>query len=334
MMTRPALGALLAMLVLSFATAPSRAADGEEDRSFQGNDLFGRPMYTVGSNPVNVGDTDTLLRAVAEARAAYEADPSIDNTTWYGRLLAYQGLHREAIAVYSAGLKRHPRSAKLLRHRAHRYFNLREFDKSIEDGLRAAELYRGKPLERERLGPDYFPGTPDVVQFYLYYHLGHAYFAKNDYAAAADWFGKARQVGLGTEDPPGYTAGVYWQYLSLARDHRYDDARALLDGYTLTLHDLRDNIEANYYFDGIQLFKGLRDPATYHSAEDSGKAFSTADGMSAGTAYSLANYWLIRGELGRAKEALRIAAGVQTWSYFARVQAEADWLALFPGETP
>ena len=112
------------------------------------------------------------------------------------------------------------------------------------------------------------------------------------------------------------------------------DARALLEDFRLTLYDLRENIEANYYFDGIQLFKGLRDPATYHSAEDSGKAFSTADGMSAGTAYSLANYWLIRGELAKAREPLRIAAGVQTWSYFARVQAEADWLALFEGETP
>ena len=38
--------------------------------------------------------------------------------------------------------------------------------------------------------------------------------------------------------------------------------------------------------------------------------------------------------LGDTGQILRIAAGVQTWSYFARVQAEADWLALFPGETP
>lgn len=332
MTTRTMFGALLAALALSLGPHPATAQ--EQTRSLQGNDLFGRPMYTVGSNPVNVAATDTLLRAVAEAKAAYQADPSIDNTTWYGRLLAYQGLHREAIEVYSAGLERHPRSAKLLRHRAHRHFNLRQFDESIEDGLRAAELYRGKPLERERLGPDYFPSTPDVVQFYLYYHLGHAYFARQDYAAAAEWFGRSRQVGLGSDDLPGYTAGVYWQYLSLARGQRYDDARALLSDYTLTLYDLRDNIEANYYFDGIQLFKDLRDPETYYSTEDSGKAFSTSDAISAGTAYSLANYWLVRGELAKAKEFLRIATGVETWSFFARVQAEADWRALFEGETP
>jgi tetratricopeptide (TPR) repeat protein len=332
MTTRFILGALLAALVLPFGPAPAHAQ--EQARVLQGKDLFGRPMYTVGSNPVNVAATDTLLRAVAEAKAAYEADPSIDNATWYGRLLGYQGLAREAIEVYTAGLKRHPGSAKLLRHRAHRYFNLREFDRSIADGLRSVELYRGKPLERERLGPDYFPSTPDVVQFYLYYHLGHAYFAKKDFEQAATWFGKAREVGDATHDAASTTAGVYWQYLSLARGLRNDEARALLDDYDLTLVDLRDNIEANYYFDGIQLFRDLRDPETYHQAEDSGKAFSTADAMSSGTAYSLANYWLLRGERAKAREFLRIATQVETWSFFARVQAEADWVALFGPQAP
>lgn len=326
------LRALLAALTLCFASFSASAQD--DSRFLQGNDLFGQPMYTRGSNPMNVAGTGTLQRAVAEAKAAYEASPTIDNVTWYGRLLGYQGLAREAIAVYSAGLKRHPDSAKLLRHRAHRYFNLREFDKSIVDGLRSAELYRNQPLERERLGPDYFPSTPDVVQFYLYYHLGHAYFAKHDYAKAAEWFGKSREVGLGTSDAPSITAGVYWQYMSLARSQRYDEANALLAGYTLTLVDLKDNIEANYYFDGIQLYKDLRDPETYYSTLDSGKAFSTSDAISAGTAYSLANYWLVRGELAKAKEFLRIATKVDTWSFFARVQAEADWIALFGNEKP
>lgn len=332
MTSKTVFGALLAALVLSAACNPASAQD--DVRYPQGNDLFGRPMYTTSTNPMNVTSDDALQRAVTEAKAAYDTAPTIDNVTWYGRLLGYQGLARDAVAVYSAGLRRHPDSAKLLRHRAHRYFNLREFDRSIEDGLRAAELYSGRPLERERLGPAYFPSTADVVQFYLYYHLGHAYFAKHEYAQAADWFGKAREVATGTGDASSITAGVYWQYMSLARNQRYDAANALLDDYRLTLVDLKDNIEANYYFDGIQLYKDLRDPATYYSTLDSGKAFSTSDAISAGTAYSLANYWLVRGETAKAKEFLRIAATVDTWSFFARVQAEADWIALFGSETP
>jgi tetratricopeptide (TPR) repeat protein len=326
------MGALVAALGLAF-TSPSTSAR-DTGMSLQGNDMFGQPMYTRGSNPVNLGPTETLQRAVDEARAAYAADPSIDNTTWYGRVLAYQGLHREAVEVYTAGLKRHPRSGKLLRHRAHRYANLREFDRSIEDGLRAVELYRGKPLERERLGPDYFPSTPDVVQFYLYYHLGHAYFAKKDFPAAATWFSRSREVSLGVEDLPIHGAAVYWQYLALARDQRFDEARALLADYPVTMYDLRDNPESNYYFEGVQLFRGMRDPATYLSSQDTGKPFSTSDGVEAGTAYTLANHWLIRGEIEKAKPLLRKAIAVDTWSFFARVQAEADWVALFGNEKP
>ncbi|MEP6906663.1 MAG: hypothetical protein ABI858_01590 [Pseudoxanthomonas sp.] len=306
----------------------------EPIKVLQGKSLFGEPMYTVGSNPVNVAPTEKLLRASAEAKAAYENNPTIDTATWYGRVLSYQGLMREAIVVYTAGLKRYPNSAKLLRHRAHRYFNLREFDKSIEDGLRSAALFEGRPLEREKLGPDYFPSSADVVQFYLYYHLGHAYFAEHKYDDAAKWFDKARQVAEGTGDPSSVTAGTYWQYLSLARGQRYDDAKALLDGHQLDLIDLKDNIESNNYFDGIQLFKNLRDPATFYSTQDSGKAFSTSDGISSSTAYSLANYYILRGDTYKAKDYLRKSMDIETWSFFARVQAESDWLHLYGQEKP
>lgn len=310
------------------------AMAADEPKVLQGKSLLGEPMYTAGPNPVNVGPTEKLLRASAEAKAAYESNPTIDSATWYGRVLSYQGLMREAIQVYSDGLKKYPDSPKLLRHRAHRYFNLREFDKSIEDGLRAAVLYEGQPLEREKLGPDYFPSTPDVVQFYLYYHLGHAYYAKHHYDDAAKWFSKSREVAAGATDPSLVTASTYWEYLSRVRGLHYDEASALLDGYQMNLIDLRDNVESNNYFDGIQLFKNMREPTTFYDTKDTGKAFSTADGMSSSTAYSLANYYLTRGETDKAKEFLRKAMDIETWSFFARVQGEADWLLLFGNEKP
>jgi tetratricopeptide (TPR) repeat protein len=300
----------------------------------QGKSLFGEEMYTNSPNPVNVAPTDKLIRATAEAKAAYEANPTIDTTTWYGRVLSYQGLMREAIQVYTAGLKKYPESAKLLRHRAHRYFNLREFDKSIADGLRSAALYKNKPLEREKLGPEYFPSTPDVVQFYLYYHLGHAYLAKHDFDAAAKWFGHARETGIGVGEVTSITAATYWEYLSLARGGRYDDANKLLAGYNYTLVDLMDNLESNNYFDGIQLFKHMRDPNTFFDDKDTGKAFSTSDSIIASTSYSLSTYYLLRGETDKAKDHLRRATKINTWSFFARVQAEADWVYLFGKEKP
>ena len=318
--------ASFAMAFLSLSAAAQNAP--------QGKSLFGEPMYTSSPNPVNVAPTDKLVRATAEAKAAYEANPTIDTITWYGRVLAYQGLMREAVQVYTTGLKKYPDSAKLLRHRAHRHFNLREFDKSITDGLRAAALYKNKPLEREKLGPDYFPSTPDVVQFYLYYHLGQAYLAKHDFEAAAKWFAQARETAIGVGDVSSITAAVYWEYLSLARGQHFSDANELLGNYRYTLVDLKDNIESNYYFDGIQLFKNLRDPNLFFDDKDSGKAFSTADGIVASTSYSLASYYLLHGQTDKAKDHLRRAAKISTWSYFARVQAEADWVFLFGNEKP
>ncbi len=308
------------------------AAATEGPGVLEGKSLLGKPLYTKSNNPVNVASVDALQRATAEAKAAYDSQLTVDSATWYGRLLAYQGLMRESIAVYSTALKTFPNSGKLLRHRAHRYFNLREFDSSLKDAVRAVAIYDGKPLEREKLGPKYFPSTPDVVQFYLYYHLGQAYFATHQYNKAAEAFDKSHQIGIGVNDASSITAATYWRYLSLARGQRYADAAHFLSEYDLTLLDLESNIEANYYFDGIQLFKNLRDPTSFYDNKDSGKAFSTADGMGASTAYTLANYYLLQGDSAKAKEFLWKSANVDTWSYFAVVQGEADWALLYPGE--
>jgi tetratricopeptide (TPR) repeat protein len=332
--------AIAATCLALAATAPAWAQQvnaptlAEGEKNFQGKSLLGEDMFTIGPNPVNVAKTPDLLRAVAEAKAAFEKELTIDNATWYGRLLAYQGLMKQSIEVYTIGLKKFPDSAKLLRHRAHRYFSLRDFDKSVEDGLKSAKLYEGKPLEREKLGPDYFPSTPDIVQTYAYYHLGQAYFAKHDYVNAAKWFQRAGEVAIGVHSAPDYTASVYWTYLSLARGGRYGEAEALLKSFTYTLNDVKDNKEANYYFDAIQMFKDLRDPESFFSTKDSGKAFSTSDGIAASSGYSIANYYILRGEVQKAKPMLARAVKVDTFSYFARIQAESDWVLLFGNEKP
>jgi hypothetical protein len=82
------------------------------------------------------------------------------------------------------------------------------------------------------------------------------------------------------------------------------------------------------------LFKGNRAAKSFFSSEDSGRAFATADGVAASTAYSLANYYILLGEADKAKPWLQRSINVDSWSYFARVQAEADWVMLFPGEQP
>ena len=321
----------LAGAVAAVALAGAGAASAQAD-SYQGKDLFGNALYAKGRNPGNVGSGDDLQKAADAAKVAYEANMTVARATWYARLLGYQGLPKDAIDVLTVALKKYPDAPKLLRHRAHRYFSIREFDKSIEDGLRAAKLYENKPLEREKLGP--FPASPDVVQFYTYYHLGQAYFAKHDFDNAAKWFRRAGEIGEGTGGPPDVTASLYWEYLSLARGTRYAEAKQLLKSYDVDLYDLRDNPEGNNYFDGIQLFKKLRDPLDFYSERDTGKAFSNSDGIKSSTSYSLAQYYILRAEYDLAKPHLRKAMEISTWSFFARIQAESDWVLLFGNEKP
>lgn len=323
---------LLASAALLLAALPASAA--AQEGSFQGTSLLGKPMVTSPNRNANVAAVETLERAAREAKAAFESNMTVDTATWYGRVLFYQGYTRESAAVYDQALKRFPNSGKLLRHRAHRHFSLREFDKSIELGLRAAKLYENQPLEREKPGPDYFPGDPDVVQYYLYYHLGQAYFAKHDYDNAAKWFAKSAEASSFAKDLDAQTANAYWEYLSLARGGRLREAQKVLDAYDRTLFEVHPNGGSDTYFDGLQLFKGHRSADSFFSDKDSGRAFATADAVAASTAYSLANYYILRGEAEKAKPWLQRSINVESWSFFARIQAEADWLLLFPNERP
>lgn len=314
---------LLMVAMPAFAQAP-----GE---SFQGTSLLGKPMVARSDRNVGVADVATLERAARDAKAAFESNMTVDTATWYGRILFYQGYVKESAAVYDKALARFPNSGKLLRHRAHRHFSLREFDKSIALGLKAAKLYEGQPLEREKPGPDYFPGSPDVVQYYLYYHLGQAYFAKHDFENAAKWFAKSSEAAQFNHDVEARTANAYWEYLSLARGGHMREAQKVLDDYDLSLFEVHPDGGSDTYFDGLQLFKGNRAANSFFSDKDSGRAFATA---TPSAAYSLANYHMLMGEAEKAKPWLQRSISVDSWSFFARIQAEADWLLLFPGEQP
>lgn len=323
-------GAAVSMLFATTAIAQSIP----EGTSFQTESLLGEKLHTRSAETMNLADQDVFERATQEAYDDFVSNMTPDTATWYGRVLSYQGYFREAIDIYDTAIEQYPDNAKLRRHRAHRYFTLRDFDASIKEGLRAAELYENMPLEREKLGPDYFPSDRDVVQFYLYYHLGQAYFASNQYSEAAHWFSRSHEVALGANDPVGITAAVYWEYLSLARAGNFFAAQELLDGYTFTLEDLSENIESNFYYDGIQLFKGTQEFNTFFNDKDTGKAFSNASATASSTAFTMANYLLLQGYRTEAKEWFRRAIDVDGWSFFARIQAEADWVTLYPDETP
>ena len=52
---------------------------------------------------------------------------------WYGRRTAYMGYYKEAIKLFTLGIKNHPNDARFYRHRGHRYISTRQYDNAITD---------------------------------------------------------------------------------------------------------------------------------------------------------------------------------------------------------
>ena len=105
--------------------------------------LLGKPLVSPDPAP----DVKARMEAdLAAARAALKKTPNDpDALIWVGRRTAYLGRHREAIDIFSDGVKRFPSDARFLRHRGHRYITVREFDRAIADLEKAAALVAGKP---------------------------------------------------------------------------------------------------------------------------------------------------------------------------------------------
>ena len=127
---------MAALIVMAaFALGPPASA-----AELQGKSLLGEPLYVTQQIGFPPAQMENMLKATAEAKIAFEQSVTPDTATWYARLLMYQNCILDSIAVLDRGLKQYPTSGKLLRHRAQRYLTLREFDKSIADGLAGRQI--------------------------------------------------------------------------------------------------------------------------------------------------------------------------------------------------
>lgn len=66
---------------------------------------------------------------------------------WYGRRTAYMGYYKEAIKLFTLGIKNHPNDARFYRHRGHRYISTRQYDNAISDFEKAVQLINGKQIK-------------------------------------------------------------------------------------------------------------------------------------------------------------------------------------------
>jgi len=304
-----------ALASLFLCAAP--AAFGQEEKRVVG---LIRPAAACASAPVKAPEPSPEARRemeakLAEARARYEKTPNeADAIIWLGRRTAYTGRFEEAVQIFSEGIRKHPRDARLYRHRGHRYITLRCFAEAVKDLERAAKLVRGKPDEVE---PDGQPNAQNVptstTNSNIYYHLGLAHYLRGDFKKALAAYRKCLEF---SRNPDMLSATAHWLYMTLRRLERPAEAAQLL---SLIRADMAI-IENRDYHRLLLMYKGELTPEKLLAeASKAGGSLGYAS-----TAYGVGNWYLYNDQPEKAlKVFLKIVEGPQATS-FGYIAAEAE----------
>ncbi len=252
---------------------------------------------------------------LATAMAAWEKNrDDVDALIWVGRRSAYLGRFRDAIALYSDAIKKHPDDARLYRHRGHRYLTVREIDLAIADFEKAVTLITAAGAKPDEVEPDGQPNarnTPiSTLHSNIYYHLGLGYYLKQNYVRAADTWRKARDV---VRNADNLVAASNWLYLSLRRAGQADAAAAVL----LPIDTRLDIIENGSYHSLLLMYKGERTP------EEVLKAAGDGPGATA-VRYGVSTWYLINGKRREAQQLWASILEGQDWPSFGHLAAEAE----------
>ena len=231
---------------------------------------------------------------LAEARAAYEKNKGdADALIWLGRRTAYLGRFDEAIKIYSEGIRKHRRDARMYRHRGHRYLTTRRFREAVEDLERAAQLMRDRPDEVEPDGLPNARGVPtSTLGSNVWYHLGLARYLRGNFTGALEAY---RECEKFSKNPDMLVATSHWLYMTLRRLGRDEEARRVLDGVTADM----DVIENRDYQRLLLMYKGETTPERLladAAKEKSGVGYATI-------AYGVGNWHVYN---GRPEKSLRL----------------------------
>jgi tetratricopeptide (TPR) repeat protein len=279
--------------------------------------------------------SDTTESTTAEAAAVKESptekyelakqqyaetpnDP--DALIWLGRRAAYLGNYEEAIDVFTTGIQRHPQDARMYRHRGHRYISTRQYDKAIADFEKAVTLIAGQEDEIE---PDGLPNSRNIplstLHGNIWYHLGLAYYLKNDMDKALRAFSN-RTVTEKYDD--NIVSGGHWLYMILSRQGKTEEAKAAISKVDADM----DIIENDSYHQMCLFYKQLI-PVSDLIPDDPKSSSSNV------LNYGLGNWYLYQKqdtvEARKYYEDLLENGNKYSFAYLA---AEADWERIFAGE--
>lgn len=234
----------------------------------------------------SLADTGAIARA-ERARAANPADVALIIQLGQAQSAARQ--FREAIATFSSGLAIAPRDPMLYRWRGHRSLSVRELDRALDD------LRRGFALDSTNYG--------------VLYHLGIVWFARGDFARAADAFTRAQPFAPDAGELAGATD---WLWMALSRGGRNAEARRMLDRRP-------DSLPVNNaYARRLSLYRGQIGPDEVMTAAD------TSDVAVATLSYGIGNWYLVRGDTTRARTWFERSVQSGGWPAFGFILSEIE----------
>lgn len=247
------------------------------------------------------------------AESKYNNDNSnADLIIWYGRRTAYLGHYKESIAIFSKGISLYPENSRFYRHRGHRYISLRCFDRAISDLKKASELIGGQIDEIE---PDGIPNAANIptstLHSNIWYHLGLAYYLKEEYRNALLAFEKCMSV---SDNDDMLVATLNWLNITLRKMGRISDAEERLNA----MSSAPTILENQDYYDILLMYK---------SGDDSKLAEKTKNQVSLSNStlgFALGTFYLLNGNKQQAKELFEKVVSGNQWASFGFIAAEAE----------
>lgn len=265
---------------------------------------------------------DSLLEVAVKNHFADPQD--LDNIIWLGRRTAYLWRYQEAIDIYTAGMKWHPKSPELYRHRGHRYISTRQLDKAIADFKKAALLAEGRELEVEPDGlPNHLNKPLTNLHGNIYYHLGLAYYLKGDFAKAAAVYEKAKDWDV---YPDGKVSTADWLYMTYRRLNDMEKADSVL----ATIPTDWEMIENHSYYQRLKLYKGLLQPEDLLDFSKT-DLNNQLDLVTQG--YGVGNWYLYNGDTAKAHLIFDKILETDYWSAFGYIAAEAEFSSTVGSST-
>ena len=285
--------------------------------TFQNQKKNNNPIQTIETITV-LGDTlhspeikdGKPFDQFKSARTTYFDDQNnAEALIWYGRRTAYLGYFQEAIKLFTLGIKNHPNDARFYRHRGHRYISTRQYDKAISDFKKAVLLIDGKV---DQIEPDGLPNPKNLplstLQGNIWYHLGLAYYLKNDMENALKAFNN-RSVTHKYDD--NIVSGGHWLYMINRRLGKIDKSNTIVN----EVHKDMDIIENMSYHQSCLFYKG-------ELQESEMKMDEVA-------LYTLANWYVYdKKDTIKAKEYYQNLLEKGNPYSFAYIAGESDWNRL------